>query len=133
VGPDPTQGGGLLNDTGTVTVFATILAHNEAGNGGNDCSGTVVSQGSILLLDAAGCTLAGILSGNQVGIDPQLGPLQDNGGLTLSRAPSATSPLLDAVLDGTCPATDQHGVTRPLDANHDGVARCDIGAVERAP
>jgi hypothetical protein len=40
------------------------------------------------------------------------------------------SQAIDAVRTGTCPATDQRGVTRPQDGNLDGRAVCDIGAFE---
>jgi hypothetical protein len=54
-----------------------------------------------------------------------LGPLQDNGGATLTHALVPGSPALDAApVDANCPATDQRGVTRPQGA------ACDIGAVE---
>jgi hypothetical protein len=61
--------------------------------------------------------------------DPQLGPLQDNGGPIWTMAPAAGSPAIDAVPapGNGAPATDQRGVARPYGA---GV---DIGAVEVAP
>ncbi len=72
-------------------------------------------------------------------LDPQLGPLQANGGPTLTRAPLPGSVLLDA---GDCPgeAADQRGISNPATGMRsvddpllfnwgDG---CDIGAVETA-
>jgi hypothetical protein len=51
--------------------------------------------------------------------DPQMGPLQDNGGPTLTTLPGASS----VVQVGTgCPATDQTGKARQ--------SPCTIGAVE---
>ena len=77
------------------------------------------------------------VDGNVVGtsspIDPQLGPLQDNGGPTLTHAPLAGSPLLDAgdpakavELSGFPLTTDQRGLSREFGA-------VDIGAVESQP
>ena len=43
----------------------------------------------------------------------------------------ADSPLIDAFDDASCLATDARGLTRPRDGNDDGIAWCDIGAVER--
>ncbi len=63
-------------------------------------------------------------TGDQPNTDAQLGPLADNGGPTLTHAPSATGPAVDAALAGACPATDQRGVTRPQGAG------CDVGSVE---
>jgi len=59
-----------------------------------------------------------------------LGPLASNGGFTPTHALLANSPAIDAGL-GTCTKEDQRGVKRPQDGNGDGVAGCDLGAVER--
>ena len=55
--------------------------------------------------------------------DPLLGPLQDNGGPTLTHALSSSSPAIDSGDNTYCPSTDQRGVERS-----DGA--CDIGAYE---
>ena len=52
-----------------------------------------------------------------------LGPLQDNGGPTLTHAVLSGSLALEAG-GGECPATDQRDVIRPW------VSACEIGAVE---
>ncbi len=65
--------------------------------------------------------------------DPALGPLADNGGLTLTHEPLPGSPVIDAGVDADCPATDQRGEARPFDGDGDGEAHCDIGAVEFVP
>lgn len=60
--------------------------------------------------------------------------LSDNGGLTLTRMPHPTSPLVDPV-GFTCVANeDQRGQSRPIDGDESGgMAECDIGAVEYDP
>lgn len=72
------------------------------------------------------------------GVDPTvgymvLGALENNGG------PTQTIRVLDSTLDGAirpkdngalCPAVDQRNVARPRDADGDGTATCDAGAVE---
>jgi CSLREA domain-containing protein len=109
--------------SGSVTLTNTLLADN----GSSNCSGNrIVSDGGNLD-DTATC---GFGATDVAGVAAQLGPLQDNGGATLTHAPGAASPALDAGLPGACPATDQRGLARPQDANGDGVAACDIGAVE---
>ena len=65
-----------------------------------------------------------------LGVDPQLGPLADNGGTTPTYAPLFGSPLLDAAGGVDCPATDQRGEARPFDSTGDGSPVCDVGAVE---
>jgi hypothetical protein len=55
--------------------------------------------------------------------DAQLGPLQDNGGPTMTRLPLAGSPVIEAG-GATCSPTDQRSVARPQGEF------CDIGAVE---
>jgi hypothetical protein len=66
------------------------------------------------------------------GVDPLLGPIRENGGPTRTHRPLPGSPLIDGVLEPVCPATDQRGVARPQDGDDDGIAHCDIGAVEVA-
>ena len=61
---------------------------------------------------------------NLVTADPNLVPLQDNGGDTETMALGAMSSAIDAGDDGSCPATDQRGVARPQGMH------CDIGAYE---
>ncbi len=63
--------------------------------------------------------------------DLQLSALSNQGSFTAGFVPNADSALLDAV---DCPlerGVDQRGFTTPVDANGDGTARCDIGAIER--
>jgi LPXTG-motif cell wall-anchored protein len=75
--------------------------------------------------------VAGILDeiaagdGNQVGIDPQLGTLADNGGLTLTHLPQPGSPVFDAgdPAFGGIPNLDQRGEARVI-------VRLDMGSVE---
>ena len=66
-----------------------------------------------------------------------LGPLQNNGGPTQTHALVAGSPAIDAGNPNGCQdnsgallQTDQRGFPRNVDGNNDGVARCDIGAIE---
>ena len=54
--------------------------------------------------------------------------LADNGGPTLTHALVPGSPAIDASPSGL--ATDQRGISRPLDGDGDGNAAYDIGAVE---
>ncbi len=63
---------------------------------------------------------------NQTGVDnPQLGPLQDNGGSTFTHLPEIGSPAIDTGITTAGQATDQIGSSRPQGNGFD------IGAVER--
>jgi CSLREA domain-containing protein len=139
-------GGGINNPPaasddspdGFIGFTATIIAGNRAAGAASDCAGELSSGGYNLIGTASGCTIRDDATGNVLGINPQLGPLQNNGGPTLTHLPLLGSPAIDASSPAApgsggsaCPTTDQRGQTRPRDGNGDGVARCDIGAVER--
>jgi len=115
----PGTGGGILNQ-GTVYVQDSIIANN----GSNDFAGTLTSLGYNLIGNTNGCTLTNNLTGNIYGVDPLLGPLQYNGGTTLTHALLAGSPAIDAGPANAAPFTDERGVTRPQGAADD------IGAYE---
>ncbi|HKN68366.1 MAG TPA: choice-of-anchor Q domain-containing protein, partial [Gemmatimonadaceae bacterium] len=125
------DGGGLYADD-TVNVKNTILAMNVEDGAVNNCydsDGYIVDQGHNLE-NGTDCGFDNSqpgASGDVQNADPLLGPLQNNGGPTFTRAIDNTSPAFDAADDTGCPATDQRGVTRPQ------FAHCDIGAFELAP
>ena len=113
VGNSAPQGGGLYNE-GTLSQLSNTIIANSMGGGG-DCEnvgGSITTNTNNLIEDET-CTPA--FSG-----DPQLGPLQNNGGVTETYALLAGSPAIDA--GDTCLGTDQRGQTRGT--------LCDIGAFE---
>jgi hypothetical protein len=125
------SGGGIEQTGGTVTVKNTIIAGNSGQAGNSDCAGTLTSQGHNLVQAVpAGCTITGDAFGNLIGMDPLLGPLQDNGGPTPTRALLPGSPAIDAGSDTGCPDTDQRGYSRPVDGDNNGPPVCDMGAFE---
>ncbi|HEY0606999.1 MAG TPA: choice-of-anchor Q domain-containing protein [Herpetosiphonaceae bacterium] len=137
-GEPPGQGAGLFVEGGTATIRNSIIAGNLNGDPQRpECAGTLLSEGYNLIQSTIDCTITGDLTGNLPGVDPQLGPLQDNGGPTPTHAPFRGSPAVDAGNaaapgsgENACAPSDQRGVERPQDGSGDGVARCDIGAVE---
>jgi predicted outer membrane repeat protein len=67
-------------------------------------------------------------------VDPRLDAFGDYGGLTWVFALRSNSPLIDRGSPSACPATDQLGLSRPVDGDGNGSAICDMGAVEyRSP
>ena len=118
-------GGGIFNATGgTVNATDTIIANNTS----NDFSGVLVSGGYNLIGNTTGCTLTGSFTGIQTGVDPKLGPLQNNGGFTMTHALLAGSPAIDAGPSNAPPYFDQRGLGRPHGAADD-IGAFEFGAV----
>ena len=130
------DGGGIyfFGESGPA-VGNTIIAGNlDLSGGGSDCftdvqSAPMNSLDYNLIEDTTGCNIFGATDNNIEDLDPLLGPLQDNGGPTHTRALLEDSPAIDTANPLVCLATDQRGVTRP---QPDG-GLCDIGAFEREP
>jgi CSLREA domain-containing protein len=121
--------GGLYNNpinNGTINVVNTIVAANGGGNCGGTVSG-IVSSGNNIDSETS-CNF--LSSGDLSNADPLLGALDENGGPTLTHWLLTGSPAIDAGSNQACPLRDQRGNRRPLDGTGDGVAICDIGAVE---
>lgn len=128
-------GGGLYlrqdgNGTSTATLRNTVLAGTTGI--GNDCE----SAGAALVLEANNvieattCPLLG--AGSALTVDPELGPLQDNGGRVSTRGLSGTSPARDAGPAQGC--VDELGYEIAVDARGlPRVGSCDIGAFEAQP
>jgi len=135
-------GGGVFVAGGASPTFQnTILAYNSdtTVTTPSDCFGVIESLGHNLIQSIGFCGIVGVTDGNVLGVDPLLGALFTNGGPTLSSMPLAGSPAIDAGdPDGCVDASgapidvDQRGFPRHADDDADGVARCDIGAVERS-
>ncbi len=133
-------GGGVSAAASTMGLGDTVVANNTAAgevdlrNAGADpfkLAHTLVESPP-----AAGSTIdiPAFAGSNVFGVDPQLGPLTDNGGPTRTEKPALTSPLLDKGLTTVAPLVDQRGLPRPFDissiANTSTGDAADIGAVE---
>ena len=124
-----TLGGGIYNAIGTTTLDNTIIANSTAGG---DCvrpTGTINAIFS-LIEDGLVC-VNGTNTVNLTG-DPNLGPLQNNGGATFTHALLTGSIAIDA--GNSTLTTDQRTATRPIDdpaiTNAAGGNGVDIGAFE---
>lgn len=128
------DGGGIhAPPLGTFNARNSLFGNNRdlspSGDVFPDCSGVLFGVGYNLIENVAGCILSGTQVGNVTGLDPNLGPLQGNGGGTLTRELLGGSPAINAgnPLDcigpnGIVLDTDQRGSARK--------GRCDIGAFE---
>ena len=112
-------GGGIVTKGPTTTLQNSLLATNPGGN----CSGSIVDSGNNLTFSGGGCP-ATFATG-----DPNLGPLQDNGGpaQTISLAPGSAAIDKVPATGAGCQTNDERGVHRPSGS------ACDIGAYEVAP
>ncbi len=123
--------GGIL-PSATLTIQNSIVALNTANTSPN-VDGAVVSQGHNLVgapVGSGGWTA----TGDQTGIDPQVGALQNNGGPTPTHALFWFSPGMDQGNSASL-ATDQRGEPRyddPTLANAPGGDGSDVGAYEAA-
>jgi hypothetical protein len=111
-------GGGIWNAAGsTLNLTNTLVAQNTAGSG-PDVSGVINTADHNLIGDGTGSSITTDQGGNLVGgngnpvIDPQLGPLQNNGGATETMALLADSPAIGHADNAKAPATDQRGHKR---------------------
>ena len=118
-GNSAAEGGGIFNDLLFKAEFTNTIVANSGS--GNDCAGRVDSLGHNLDSDGS-CAFSE--QGDLSGVDPLLGPLEDNGGSSLTHAPRAGSPVVDAGEDAAAPSADQRHARRP-----EGDAS-DIGSVE---
>jgi hypothetical protein len=141
----PGDGGGVFAQPGGATLANTIVATNFSGpanlTGGTapDIDAAVTGQGNFI--GSGDSKLTGISNntqGNQIGtvadpLNPLLGPLQNNGGNTLTRVPQPGSPVIDKGVNNAVPPDpithigvqiDQRGLPRVVHGTQD------VGAVE---
>ena len=115
------RGGGVFGG-GATALGNTIVAPNTASTSGADIFGAFASRGHNLVGDATGAS--GFVASDIQNGDPGLGPLQDNGGQTMTRALQGGSGSVDAADTALAPTKDQRGMVRPQGTT------ADIGALE---
>jgi hypothetical protein len=127
------KGGGIFE---TATIGATIVAGNTASGTTNNCSGSdsisFTSVGYNLTDDATGAACGFTQATDMVNVNPDLGPLGNNGGTTQTRLPAPNSPAVGVIPSPT--TLNGVPVCGPGAFDQRGVARsgpfCTIGAVE---
>jgi CSLREA domain-containing protein len=144
---DSPDGGGIFNDGiltllnstfsgnntaisnfGQLQVKNTIFANSTAGDNCLGKGSGVFSSLGHNLDSGDSCLLDNY--GDLVNTPPDLGPLADNEGPTLTHNLQEGSPAIDAGDNLDCPSQDQRGAYRPADGDGNGTRTCDMGAVE---
>jgi len=133
-------GGGVQNVSGSsADVTNTLIAGNTTNQVGGDVNGAFLSNGYNLIRNrnaSTGFTAPTDQTGTAANpLNASLGPLQNNGGHTDTKAPAAVSPAIDK--GRTSFHTDQRQRQAPYDnpsiPNATGGDGSDIGAVELVP
>jgi parallel beta-helix repeat protein len=127
-GNSAASGGGIYNAE-HLQITNTILNAGASGENIFNDGGTVTSHGYNVSSDNGGGYLTG--PGDQINTDPMLGPLQNNGGPTLTHALLPGSPAIDAGNPNFTPppSYDQRGSPFVRVFNK----RIDIGSFEAQP
>ena len=136
--------GGAIYSSGQVTIVDSTIAGNSAGSSSGGLysysslaisnsivAGNTAPNANNVSIDGSSTFDVSDYPGNVIDVDPLLGPLQDNGGPTLTMLPLEGSPAIDQG-NAAPDALDQRGLPRgfddlALDNASDG---SDIGAVE---
>ena len=112
-------GNGVYVHFGAVSLRNVLFANNDGGN----CSITVDLVQKNNLSDDFTCR-------SFLQADPLIGPLEDNGGPTLTHKLLPGSPAIDHAMDTAGLFTDQRNFPRPRDGSWDKISDMDIGAYE---
>ncbi len=126
-------GGGIAYPEYANSIENTLVAGNSGGattDGGGDCYGVTATANASAAdkggnIDSDGTCFSNIISRDQTGVNPGLGPLSNNGGPTETDAELPGSPAIGTAQAGFCPLTDQRGVAR-------SAVSCDVGAYQSA-
>jgi hypothetical protein len=102
--------GANLDGSGGPASFKSSIVSNPQGGGAN-CAGVIVTSRRYNLESSNSCGFTDPT--DQRGVDPKLGPLQDNGGPTPTRSIPLSSPALDHGITGDL-GFDQRGEARPV-------------------
>jgi hypothetical protein len=111
-----TAGGAIYNASSNPIIRNSILYGNTGGEFVNNSSTPVVTYSIVQ---------GGYSGTGNLGTDPLLNGLANNGGFTRTMSLGDGSPAINQGQNITCPPTDQRDIARPQ------AATCDIGAYER--
>ncbi|HJT97163.1 MAG TPA: choice-of-anchor Q domain-containing protein, partial [Rhodanobacteraceae bacterium] len=122
IGVTSTYAAGVLAYADEIAISSSIISNNVAGGTPFDLAGHGAATGDHDLIMASDIAPPGTLTD-----DPELGPLQDNGGPTLTHLPAPGSVAVDAGSNPQSADYDQRGTAHPRAIG----AAPDIGATER--
>lgn len=134
--PDGGSGGGIMAIAGSRLVLVNSLVARNTQladvNNPDDCAGTVEVYGWNLLGNLYGCTFLGNGPPGRGSVSPNtIGPLQNNGGPTLTHALLAGSEAINSTkTQGCIDETGKPLTTDQRDAPRIAGVRCDVGAFE---
>jgi hypothetical protein len=129
------DGGGIFTfgASSQLDLLYTIVSNpNSGASTKNDVLGTIDQAQGNLFGSGASIVSGGDLGGNQFNVNPQLGPLQNNGGPTATMALLPGSPAIGAaagislIVGLSVPGVDQRGAPRPANS-------IDLGAFQTQP
>jgi hypothetical protein len=123
IGDNDSTRGIYIDPDSTLHMRNTIVAGSNCCDHG-DIDGTIAASGYNVIGNSTGG--GGFADTDILDVDPLLGPLQDNGGLTHTMALLPASPAIDAGENSDAPEWDQRGPGFPRIVND----QIDIGAFE---
>ncbi|MGZ0167023.1 MAG: beta strand repeat-containing protein, partial [Planctomycetales bacterium] len=135
------EGGGIDLASAVVTLNSSIVAGNTAATfpEGFDIIGPIISTtGHNLIGIIDGVTLTGTTTNNQTGtsgapLDPNLGPLADNGGPTQTQLPNVGSPAINGGANALGLTEDSRGYTPRAQGGQEDIGAFESAAVEPNP
>jgi hypothetical protein len=131
------EGGGILTNGGGNQLFllnTIVFNPNSGASNFNDVAGTIAQAQGDLFGSSVTIAGGGDLGGNQQGVDPLLGPLENNGG-TQTMALQPGSPAIGAgaatsqIARLSVPATDQRAYLRQTNSVDIGAFQTQTGIV----
>ena len=96
------SGNGIISLDNSIIANSTFVSSYLAGDGSTDCGGSITAGPDSIIADGSCDT-------NALAVDPLLGPLADNGGLTFTHSLLEGSPAIDAGTGANATTTDQRG------------------------